>query len=468
MRKILVVHENLGVINKIKETLKKKGYLVAHTQNIQDLESQIKKVKPYMILLDIRKIIDKKEKSTELLEKSIDQDVAKSYERLAKQMSGLQKIKGVSFESETLLLIDEIENEIGEIVRIGKINKEVLQFEKKDGRETDNKGKMFVEKKVYDVEDGINININRTKAIALVPLEMRYKTMDGIEVKNEYENRKISEEETKEIAKFTDETLEIIKNSLLKKPREVKEFEESYEELQILLSEIEYMKSEFITFVSHEIGTPLSIIKGNIELLIEGEFGKLNNEQKKRLNTVQKNIDRLTKIIRDTMELMKIENNKLILNKELNSISELAREIVFEVQIIAKQKEHVLDVDIEKTVPDIMFDKSRIRQVFTNIINNAIKYTPRKGKINVKVKKEDANVHIMVSDNGIGIQKEEQKNIFAKFYKVSSHLEDASGTGLGLAICKGIVDAHNGKIWVESKIGNGATFHIKLPIEVIN
>lgn len=442
MKKVLIIYENEDEIKKIKEKLGKSNYKVVLSNPME---------------------LEKKDNAFLLLEKSLDKNIAKNYERLADRMGQREKIKGIEFEKETLLLIDERKIENGEEVKIGKITNEVLQFAKKGGER--NKARLFIEKKENIIRNERNIDVYDTKGFAFIPIEKNYNFLEGLEIKSKYDRKEVTKQETKEISNFLNDTIEIIKNSLIKKPKELKDFEESYEELKILLKEIEYMKSEFITFVSHEIGTPLSIIKGNIELMVEEEFGKLNNEQKKRLKTVLQNIDRLTKIIRDTMELMKIESDKLSLNKELFSITKLASEIVSEFQILARRKLHILTLNLEKYVPNIIADKDRIRQVFNNLINNAIKYTPKNGKIDVKVLKENGNVHVIVEDNGIGIPKEEQERIFEKFYKVSSHLEDASGTGLGLAICKGIVEAHDGKIWVESGKGKGATFHFILPIK---
>lgn len=468
MKKLLIVHENFDGIKKIKEKLSKFGYLVIYSKDIQNIEHKIKTEQPDLILFGVKNIIEEdKNDAVKLIKKNIDNNVAINYIRLVEKMNDIPIIKGVNLEKETILLIDEVKKENKVYNRISRIDNEVLQYVKKDGKEINKNGKLFIEKKELNIENEAILEIHETKAFAFVPLEKRYKELNGIEIKTEYNEREITEFDTKNITEFTNETLGIIKNSVIKKPKELIEFEESYEELQILLSEIEYMKSEFITFVSHEIGTPLAIIKGNIELMADGAFGKLNIEQKKRLKTVQKNVDRLTKIIRDTMELMKIESNKLNLEKEVFSITELAKEVVDELQIIAQKKEHELLIDFKKNIPQIMADKNRIRQVLNNLINNAIKYTSKEGKINVIILKENNYLHIMVRDNGIGIPLEEQNKIFAKFYKVSNHLEDASGTGLGLAICKGVIDAHDGEIWVESKTGKGATFHLRIPIEVV-
>ena len=465
MRKLLVVHENTDVIKDIEKNFNKRDYKIIQIYNFDELEKKIETEDPDFILLDINKMIDTdKNKAFKLLEKSLDKNVAESYNRLIERINDLPEPKGVNFEKETLLIIDEIEN--GEIVRIGKINTEILNFVRKDSSNLDKNAKIFIEKIENTIENESDIDVRKIKGFAYIPITNKYKTLDGIEIKTEYDKRKISEQETNNINEFTKETLNIIKNSPIHKPKDLSQFEDSYEELQILLGEIEYMKSEFITFVSHEIGTPLSIIKGNVELLVEGAFGKLNDKQKKRLNTIQLNIDRLTKIIRDSMELMKIESDKLNLDKESFSITDLANEIVSELQIISEIKNHKLNIEVDKKIPDIVADKNRIRQVFNNLINNAIKYTPKKGKIDVKILKDKKIVHVIIKDNGIGIPNDEKKKIFAKFYKVSDHLEDASGTGLGLAICKGIIDAHNGEIWVDSEINNGAAFHFTIPIEV--
>ena len=226
------------------------------------------------------------------------------------------------------------------------------------------------------------------------------------------------------------------------------------------------IKSEFTHTVSHELRTPLTSIKGSIDLVLRGTAGALNEDQRTFLGKAQKNIDRLKRLIDDVLDVAKLESGELELKIKENDLNALIAEVVDSQQIPIKQKEIFLKADLDKGVPPIPFDWDSLTQVLYNLINNAVKYT-RHGGIMVisKYYPKQNNVEVIVKDTGFGIPKEDISKLFQKFHQLGDpELRPAGGTGLGLAICKGLIQKHGGKIWVESQLGRGSEFHFLLPI----
>jgi len=246
-----------------------------------------------------------------------------------------------------------------------------------------------------------------------------------------------------------------------------KKLRKSHKELQKAyegLTKLDEMKTNFIAIATHEIGTPITIIKGNLELLRDGTYGELSDLQVEKLDLVNKTVDRLAELNRQMMDIARIDAGTLKLKKEPTSIRDLTDDVVEEIQILADEKGHRILVKIPGEFPAVNCDGERVKQVLHNLVDNAIKFIPKNGEITIGAKDERDKVTIIVSDNGIGIPKEEQEKIFDRFYESGSYLKHKTGsTGLGLAIAKGIVEAHGGKIWVESEVGKGSTFYFTLP-----
>lgn len=242
---------------------------------------------------------------------------------------------------------------------------------------------------------------------------------------------------------------------------------QSHEELQKAyedLKELDKMKTQFVAIATHELGTPITVAKGNVELLLDGTYGKLSDTQLEKLDTVNKSIDRLARLNRELMILLQIGAGVLRLKKEPTPIGDLAKDVTKEMQLLADEKGHQILVNIPEDFPTINCDRERIRQVLTNLVSNAIKFISKNGKITVDARDEKDKVVIMVTDNGIGIPAEEQEKIFEPFYESGSYLKHKTGsTGLGLSITKGIVESHGGEMWVKSEVGKGSTFYFSLP-----
>jgi signal transduction histidine kinase len=253
----------------------------------------------------------------------------------------------------------------------------------------------------------------------------------------------------------------------------LKDFADQLERTNLELRKIDSMKSEFVSVASHELRTPLAAIKNAVQLMLSGKTGEVNENQKKFLSMAERNINRLTNILNDLLNLSRIESGKVELkfeNIELRDIIELAASSL---RPHAHVKSIHIDVELPQSLPAIYGDQEKIEQILTNLIGNAIKFTPDGGKILVSAQppahdQKDGDgkaVAISVKDTGIGIPVEHLDAVFEKFHQVEGSLHrSVSGTGLGLAITKGLVEAHQGKIVVESEMGKGSTFTFTLPV----
>jgi len=242
-----------------------------------------------------------------------------------------------------------------------------------------------------------------------------------------------------------------------------KELKKAYEELKTL----DKMKSDFISIAAHELRTPLTPVRAYIELIKAGKLGRTEWRQIEKLNIAEKNIDLLAKLIDDMLDVTRIEAGKLDMRKEVLSVGEIVDIALDRVKIRMGERRHRIGIHVPDDLPPIYGDKELMVKVFDNLLSNAMKYTPATtSKIMIEAKKEGKNIYVNVADTGIGIPKKDLEKIFERFYLIDSSLtREHRGIGLGLAITKGIVEAHNGKIWAESKgLGKGSTFHVVLPV----
>jgi PAS domain S-box-containing protein len=235
------------------------------------------------------------------------------------------------------------------------------------------------------------------------------------------------------------------------------------------LSEINRLKSELLTRTSHELKTPLVSIKGFTEILLNLEDLKFDYYSLNLLKEIQKGSKRLEKIINSLLDTSRLEQGKIQLEMKENDLVSLIKECVNELKTLSELRKQTISLELHKELITI-FDEERIYEVISNIIINAIKYTPPEGKISIRTQiKEDLHL-IIIQDNGIGFIKEEKDRVFTKFGKIERYGQgldvDIEGSGLGLYIAKRIVELHEGEIWIESEGRNkGSTFYISLPIK---
>lgn len=232
--------------------------------------------------------------------------------------------------------------------------------------------------------------------------------------------------------------------------------------------DLDQLKSNFISNITHELRTPLVAIDKSIALILAKNAGEVSSAQEEFLSIAQRNIKRLSIMINDLLDLSKLEAGKMKVNALPSLIAFVIEESVGSLINWAKTKSINIEKKIENGLPEINIDSDRIIQVLTNLIGNGIKFTPVNGNITVEasLSSEGKAVMISVSDNGVGITPENLPNIFNKFYQAGERVaSDINGTGIGLSIVKEIVELHGGKIWVESVKGVGARFIFTLPLK---
>lgn len=233
--------------------------------------------------------------------------------------------------------------------------------------------------------------------------------------------------------------------------------------------EVDRLKSEFVATVSHELRTPMTAIKGYVDILTMGAAGALNENQMHFLDVVRNNIERLNGLVSDLLDVSRIESGRIKLEQGKVDLYEIADEVVAEVlrRSQDESKSIALSLDAAKDLPPVQGDSARIRQIISNLVNNAFNYTPENGAILVNIRPEDGEVQVDVQDSGIGIKPEDQGRVFERFYRGEHPLVLATpGTGLGLPIVRQLVEMHNGRIWMKSTgvPGEGSTFSFTLPV----
>ncbi|WP_273128517.1 two-component system histidine kinase PnpS [Metabacillus sp. HB246100] len=228
------------------------------------------------------------------------------------------------------------------------------------------------------------------------------------------------------------------------------------------LKKLEQMRKDFVANVSHELKTPITSIKGFSETLLDGA---LSDKQTAEyfLSIILKESDRLQSLIQDLLDLSKVEQQGFQLTIQTCDLKEILDDITIMLEGKAKEKEVGLTVNLPSQLVFIEGDLYRLKQIFINLINNALTYTPQGGSVRVDVEASETYAKVIVTDTGIGIKPEEIPRIFERFYRVDrARSRNSGGTGLGLAIVKHLVEAHKGQIRVKSKVGEGTTFTVKL------
>ncbi|MFH1594505.1 MAG: HAMP domain-containing sensor histidine kinase [Candidatus Omnitrophota bacterium] len=244
--------------------------------------------------------------------------------------------------------------------------------------------------------------------------------------------------------------------------RAKKQVEENYAKLQ----ELEKLKDSLTHMIVHDLNNPIMITSGNIELLKMQSEENLTKDQKECLDSALLASQEIKEMVGNLLDVNKMEEGKIKLNCESFSVGDVAKKTVLQMKIIATRDDKTLSLAELEETPPISADKELIRRVIANLINNAIKFTPSNGSIDVSVlnDKEKGRISVHVKDSGSGIPKDYLSKIFDKFVRVESQ-KVKTGRGLGLTFCKMAVEAHGGKIWVESELGKGSVFIFVLPCD---
>lgn len=242
------------------------------------------------------------------------------------------------------------------------------------------------------------------------------------------------------------------------------------------LRRVDQMKSEFISVASHELRTPLTSINNAVDLMLKKRAGEITGAQENFLTMARRNIVRLSKLINDILNVAKIESGKMELQYGEADIGALVGNVINTMKSLADAKAIELSVEIQEDLPPIPMDSARVEQVLLNLIGNAVKFTPDKGRVTVQARLVEgvgqppgaarAFLEVAVRDTGIGISAQDLERVFEKFYQAEDSLTDRerTGTGLGLAISRGLVEKHGGELTCTSTVGEGSTFRFTLPL----
>lgn len=226
------------------------------------------------------------------------------------------------------------------------------------------------------------------------------------------------------------------------------------------------LKDLFVSITSHELKTPITTIRGQAQLALRRLKKQVASPELNGLReafaTVDEQTGRLTNLLNELLDLTSLRSGKRALTKKASNLGDICRKVVEEQRMVS---ERTIDVELPSEPIILYADAERLGQVVTNLVSNALKYSPSESKVGVKAERRDHWARIQVQDAGRGISPEQQENIFQPFYRTSeARASNVSGTGLGLAICKDIIDQHQGRIWYESTLGKGSTFFVDLPI----
>ena len=299
------------------------------------------------------------------------------------------------------------------------------------------------------IEPGVKQN-------AVVPMKARDKVIGMIAVDNLLSKKPIDKEGLHLLMTFAGQAATAISNARMMGKERAH---------GVKIRKIEEFRQDFLSKMSHEVRTPLASIKESLSLVLDGITGPVTEEQIKFLRIAEHNLARVVKLVDDLFEMVKSEFKKVNLEIALISLRNVADDVIYEITPQAQKKGISLDNQMSGAMEHVHADKAKIHAVMSNLIRNAIRYTPEKGHIGISSSENEEEVRIEVKDDGIGVAMQDQLKIFEKYYKVDSKVHDLeSGAGLGLAISKEIVEAHGGKIWVESQGPNtGSKFIFTLP-----
>ncbi len=227
---------------------------------------------------------------------------------------------------------------------------------------------------------------------------------------------------------------------------------------------LEAIRKDFVANVSHELRTPLSIIKGYVETLVDGHREMPLEDRDRFLHTIQRHAERLHSLLEDLLALSRLESVNPGLHRESTGLADLLTSLVQDIRGRATAQEHQISLTIDPAIGLLLIDPLKITQVCENLLDNALKYTPRGSRIEVQARLRGGEAEVCVHDNGPGIPAGDLPHLFERFYRVDKgRSREKGGTGLGLSIVKHIVQLHGGRVWVESQPGQGATFFFTLP-----
>ncbi len=228
---------------------------------------------------------------------------------------------------------------------------------------------------------------------------------------------------------------------------------------------VERMKTEFVSISAHQLRTPLSAVKWTLRMILDGDVGEINGEQRDLLEKTYQSNERMIALINDLLNVTRIEEGRFLYRPELMQIEDIVDQVVSDSKETADIKKIKIKTERPKELlPLVMIDKEKMIIAIQNLLENSLKYTPEKGAVVISLEKKDKEVIFKITDSGVGIPKDQQSRIFSKFFRGSNVIKmETEGSGLGLYTTKNIIELHEGKIWFESEEGKGSTFYFSVP-----
>jgi signal transduction histidine kinase len=240
------------------------------------------------------------------------------------------------------------------------------------------------------------------------------------------------------------------------------------QDANVRLQELDRVKTSLVSNASHELRTPLTAIKVHVTNLLDGVTGALNSDQIENLDRVHSNVERLRTLIDDLLDLSHLHTGLGDVKKEAVSLDDLVNEALQSLRFFSEQKHLSMTAAFPTSFPPISADREKLRRILTNLIHNAIKFSSEGGRVHIEAHRHDAEtITMVVEDSGCGIAPEDLDKVFIPFYRSPAHVTQFRGSGLGLSITKELIELHHGAIWVESLVGKGSRFHVRLPIAQI-
>ncbi|MFH1478553.1 MAG: ATP-binding protein [Candidatus Omnitrophota bacterium] len=315
--------------------------------------------------------------------------------------------------------------------------------------------------------------IFNTESFLTVPLAVKTDVSGFIFMGNSYSYAKVTQGDKELLSVLASQIGTAIENTNLYTEifnsykdleRRVQERTKELAKLNDELKRLNKMKSDFVSAVSHELRTPLTSIKGYASILMAGKLGAVSPEQKKRLEKIDKHSNELTHLVNDLLDISRIESGRVQMVYKEISIKDMLDYISDIIMPQVKEKNLSLKIHINTKTDKVKADASQLERVFLNLISNAVKFTPEKGKINVFAEDRGNSIEFRVEDTGIGIPRQDLDKVFEEFFRSNNAQEQKiKGTGLGLSLVKKIIEAHKGKLLVDSEVGKGTTFSFTIP-----
>ncbi len=230
---------------------------------------------------------------------------------------------------------------------------------------------------------------------------------------------------------------------------------------------VERMKTEFVSISAHQLRTPLSAIKWTLRMLLDGDLGEINPEQREFINRTYNSNERMISLINDLLNVTRIEEGRYLHKPVMYDMGEIMEYVIKLYQEEAVKRQVIFELKrTKKKLPKVLLDVEKIRLVVQNLIDNAIRYTSPGGKVTVSLNYDKKEIVVSIKDTGVGIPKDQQERVFTKFFRGANVIKmETEGSGLGLFIARNIVESHGGKIWFESEEKKGTTFHFSIPVK---